>query len=451
MSEPFVVAHITDLHIGAHSDQAWSALSKTLSELSPSLIIISGDITDSNEDHNFRFFLNWLKGAISPNDSTTAHGLRFGEEFSNKTFIVPGNHDYFLNQYVSLQTERSNYYKVFLQEHLPKWRYIDGEDRPGIFLLGLDSSKSMSVAKGEVDKSDLESIREWSDQGRRGLLMKDGHHLGLSKITSRAEAIKRFNEAYKILVLHHYLFLPKSRGNEPYMILQNNHEVLAQITTDDFDMVVSGHDHQNVFDDPKYDNLLDQRAIRRFARMYCIRQFGVRRPPVYYTDQNLHLVKRSWRCAIDYIRKGYESFEDTVLPGIYRFDGQTIDQKLIKRGRKDFVIFDLSDLRLKGIVQKVASMIEREIRDVLQRRTMIQCIAPSATKSGEECNGFFIYKFHRDRRIDVEPYLLSQDESQFVRESGSKKSYILSRPIDLFHSKVYQELEKSGAVPGIYE
>jgi len=251
MSESFVVAHITDLHIGSHSDRAWSALSKALVELAPNLIIVTGDITDSNEEHNYRFFLNWLKDAVSPNDSTPAHGLRLGEKFSNKTFIVPGNHDYFISKYVFLQTKRSNYYKVFQKETLPKWQYVGGEGRPGIFLLGLDSSKRMSVAKGEVDNSDLESIRKWCDQGRHGLLMKDGHYLGLSEITSHEDAAKQFSQAYKILVLHHYLFLPKSRGNEPFMILQNYHEVLAQITTDDFDMVVSGHDHQNVFDDPK--------------------------------------------------------------------------------------------------------------------------------------------------------------------------------------------------------
>lgn len=446
MPDSFVVAHITDLHIGSHSDQAWSALSKALSELSPNLVIVSGDITDSNELHNFRFFLDWLKDAISPDDSTVAHGLRLGEDFANKVFVVPGNHDYYLHEYVSLQSKRSNYYKVFQKDVLPKWQYVDGGDRPGLFLLGLDSSKSMSIAKGDVEKVDLEQIRKWCDQGRHGLLKKDGSYLGLPTITTREDAAKRFTEAYKILVLHHYLFLPKSRGAEPFMTLDNYHEVLAQITTDDFDMVVSGHDHQNVFDDPKYDNLLDERSIRRFARMYCVRQLGIRRPAAYVTDERNHLLKRSWRFAIDYIRSKWEAFEDNVLQKIYRVDGKTLDQKLIKRGHKDFVIFDLSDRHLKGLVQRVASVFEQEIRTILQRRTMIQCVAPSTTKSDEDCNGFFAYHFQKGRRVDIEPYFLSQDKSQFVRDRDGTKSYSLSKPMDLFASKVFTELEKSGAV-----
>ncbi len=446
MPESFVVAHITDLHIGSQSDEAWGALSKALSELSPNLIIISGDITDNNEEYNYRFFLDWLKDAISPNDHTPAHGLRLGEKFANKVFIVPGNHDYFLNQYVHLQSERSNYYNVFQKEILPKWQYMDGEDRPGVFILGLDSSKSMSIANGQVNKSDLELIRKWCDQGRNGLLKKDGFYLGLSTIVTHEEATKRFTEAYKILVLHHYLFLPKSRGTEPSMILENCHEVLAQIAIDDFDMVVSGHDHQNVCDDPKYDNLFDDRAIRRFARMYCVRQFGIRRPPVYVTDQKDRLLKQSWRIAIDFIRKRQESLEylkDNFLSKIYRFDGKTIDQKQIKRGRNDFIVYDLSDPAKKKFVEKVALKVELEIRTVLQRRSMVQCIAPSATKAEEEYNGFFVYHFHRKRTVEIESYFLSQDKSQFICDKDSRKSYALSKQTrDLFSSEEYLEMEE---------
>ena len=442
---PFCIAHVTDLHVGEHDDLIWEALSRKLNEIDPDLYIVTGDITEANNELHYRLFIDWVKDAISTDAQSKAHGLRLGERYSEKFIVVPGNHDYFVNKAVRIQSGSSLFYNYFPNIKLPEWTYKN-KNGQGVFIVQLDSSESLCIANGGIRDSDLESIRKWCDQGRHGKLKKDGCFLGDTSIGSREEAIDAFVNSYKVLVIHHYLFLPRSRDREPQMELKNSGEVLAQITTDDFDLVLSGHDHTNVYDDPSYDHLLDKRAIRRFAQMYCVRQLGVRRPPVYVTDQNGHFLKKSWRLAVDYLRGLTETCEDKFITKVYRIGGLTIDQKVIRRGIRDFIRIDLRDGRLKKVVSRIAELIEKEISRVLNRRNLVNCVAPSAIKEREKYNGFFVYTLNRDRRIGITPYYYCGETRDFVTDESDFRLFSLGNPLNLFTTDAYEVLRSEGVL-----
>lgn len=447
-SDGLKIAHITDLHIGKHDDKVWERLTECLHDVDADFYVFSGDITDGNDWSHYRLFLDWLRTSTSTHASKNAHGLNLGNDISSRVFMVPGNHDYY-QQLIPKQGKKgsSDFFTIFPDERLPQWKVFTRDDAPAIFVVGLDSSKESTIANGEVEKTDLELIRKWSDQGRHGCLVKKGDHLGIPGLSDSKKAAELFRSAYKILVIHHYVFMPRARGREPLMVLDNAHEVLAQVAIDDFDMVLSGHDHRNIFDDPKYDHLLDERALRRFARMYCVRQVGVRCPPVYEVDQKGRLLKRNCRIALDYLRSVPEKLVDKFGTKIFRLGNLTIVQKLIKRGTRDFLSVDLSAGQLKSAVKKIAGIVEDEISSALSRRSMVNALAPSATKEGEEIRGFFVYEFGKGRVVTVKPFYETSG-GVFRQDEEATQEYSVGRPLDLFKTKAYRVLKDMGVIGG---
>ncbi|REG48567.1 calcineurin-like phosphoesterase family protein [Paraburkholderia sp. BL6669N2] len=443
MPNPLIVAHITDLHVGDHSDAIWSALSDALTQLQPNFIVVSGDITERNTEHDFTYFLNWLKNSISLKNNSPAHGLRLGEGYFEKVVCVPGNHDYFRS--VNVQGDKSAYFDVFVDAKFPHWRYIENNDGPSIFLVALDSSKPNTIANGEIEVDDLLTVKEWTEQARHGLLQSpDGALLGRN--FTRDEAISLYNNSIKILVLHHYLYFPRARGKERRMQLKRTDRILAQIASDDFDVVLSGHDHRDIVDDPKYDNLLDERAVRRFARNYCMRQLGVTIRPTYFVDESNKLLKRSLRLALMYFGGRLNHIQDFITEHGFQYNGLDLQQQNTRRGVKDFISYDLSDPEKKKAVKTLATLLEDKIGSTLRSRTMLHCTAPSATKAREKSNGFYVYRCADDRAIVVEPYYFSHETGMFSANDEAAHEYSLRKATDLFKTEAFEELRRLGLI-----
>ncbi|MEC9491104.1 metallophosphoesterase family protein [Flexistipes sp.] len=440
------VAHLSDLHVGGHSWHIWEALTRKLISLNPDLYVISGDISESNEEYSLQFVLSWLKGAISPFDTNKAFGLRLGENFSNKVIIIPGNHDYYTSNGSPFQLPKGdpkvNYYNVFKRHKLPRWHFCSNGKDVSAYIIALESPGEKSIANGYVEKNDLELVRKWTDQGRHGNLKKDGLFLGIDGLNSEEEAANLFNRSYKIIVLHHFLYLPKAYGKQPFMSLTNAHEVLGQIVSDDFDMVLAGHDHHDVFSSQKYQDLLDHRAIRRFARMYCVRQLGIKRPPVYHIDKNNNkLLPKTLRIAIEYVKSKAEGMDDVAATKFYRFKGITLAERSIKKGYKEFLKVDLSDSQVRKTLDEIAGVVNDEIRSVLKNRKLINSVAATATKKNSRENGFYIYQIDGSRNIQCHSYYYNIDSKEF--ENNGVESCSLSRPLDLFDTHAYEKLKKA--------
>ena len=72
------IAHLSDLHFGAHDPNIVAATEAWLCEQQPDLVIISGDFTQRAKDYQFREASAYVKRLRSA-------GLRI--------LAVPGNHD----------------------------------------------------------------------------------------------------------------------------------------------------------------------------------------------------------------------------------------------------------------------------------------------------------------------------------------------------------------------
>ena len=291
MNNNFRIAHISDMHIGAHSDEAWRALTKAIENSKPDLIVISGDLSESNSESDMENACTWITGEIKSRASMPRFGLNCGENYRDKVVVVPGNHDYFFGDIRRLQRGKSSdindlqFNRVFDIESYPNWRFIDRGNSPGIYIVSIDSAKELSIANGIVEKSVLEAMRKWSDKARHGTLQRNQKLLGVDGL-SEDVAVNKYREAYKILVLHHYAVAPNIVGSQPLMTIDNSYALLGQITADNFDLILSGHDHLGFVDSSSYASILEPRAMARFARMHCIRRLGIRKPPVYEVDEN---------------------------------------------------------------------------------------------------------------------------------------------------------------------
>jgi len=372
------------------------------------------------------------------------------EKYRDKVVVVPGNHDYFYGETIRLQRSKNSdlndrqFSRVFDVENYPNWRFIDREDSPGVFIVSIDSAKELSIANGVVEKTVLEKIRKWGDKARHGILHKNLELLGISGL-SKSDAVDKYRKAYKILVLHHYVAPPNIIGNQPFMTIDNSHELLGQITADNFDLVLSGHDHLGYVDSASYASILDPRAMTRFARMHCIRRLGLKKPPVYEVDENNRMLSKAKRIAIDFWNRFVSDGEDEIKK-IHRNDGVTPVKRTIRRGYNEFVKYDLKNRETKKILDRMAEKIENEMEDILNDRNIINAIGYSATSVNEETNGFFMFEINddteRNSEISSSRWVYNSMKSEF--EEKGTRNLSISQPLDLFEGNLFQLMKDNG-------
>tara|TARA_R110000737_G_scaffold245209_2_gene255955 strand:- start:103 stop:828 length:726 start_codon:yes stop_codon:yes gene_type:complete len=229
------------------------------------------------------------------------------------------------------------------------------------------------------------------------------------------------------------------------MTVDNSHELLGQITADNFDIVLSGHDHLGLVDSASYASLLEPRAMTRFARMHCIRRLGIRKPPVYELDENSRLLTKSMRIAIDFWNRCVIKVEDQIQ-NLHRNDGLTPVRRTIKRGYKEFIKHDLKNRETRNKLQKLADKIENEMEDILSDRNIVNAIGYSATAEEEERKGFFTFEFaegnERGNEVASSRWVFNSSTSEF--EQKPSKNLSISQPLDLFESELYKLMQDGG-------
>lgn len=447
------IAHITDLHLGAHSDDAWRALTEKLNEINPTVFVFSGDFTENNDLIHFQRFLDWLRDEISVSDSTARFGLRLGDNYDQRAFLVPGNHDYF-ERSISFNSGTAGivglktcFTDVFPKNKLPSWSFLDRGKDPSIFIVALDSNmKQNTVAVGLVSNEDLKQIEEWCERARHGQLKKEAFLLGCGSLKNQQEAIKSFKRAIKILVLHHYIILPTARDAEWHMGLENARDVLVRAAVDDFDIILCGHDHHDYVECYSYLTALDKRAVRRFARMYCIRQCGQRTTSVYELDaKNGKMFSRSMRIAIDFLRTKLEVIEESLCTRKYFGFGLQIDQFHRKKGIREFIRIDIRGTPLRDALGKIAAVVEEEMETIMKKRSLIHGMSPSALKKNEITKGFNLLTVEKDRRVKIEKYRMDMN-GDFCIKVEEIKSYDIPTPADYFSNHAYKILREKNLV-----
>ncbi|WP_303827479.1 metallophosphoesterase family protein [Asticcacaulis taihuensis] len=188
------IAHISDLHFGAHDPAVLEALVAHLIEAGPHLVIASGDITQSATEAEF------------------AAARAFFDALPMEVFVIPGNHDL-----PGLDLTR------FLNPFGRYKRHLIDELNP-------------ELAAGPVHIKGINTARR--------ILPHWNWANGAVSAKQRREIARTFEAAtapWRILVLHHPLMSPKEFPLD--VAVFNKRPLLETISEQRIDIVLAGHQH----------------------------------------------------------------------------------------------------------------------------------------------------------------------------------------------------------------
>src|SRR5687768_5836498 len=154
------LAHLSDLHFGAHDPKLVDAVARRMDEEKPDLVVISGDFTQRARTEQFKEACRFLDQ------------LR---ESGHEVLAIPGNHDVPLYDVLRRFLSPLTRYKRFIEDTLCPFHEL-----PGVALLGINTARSFTFSDGRISHEQMAFIRE---------------------TFSRTDP-----SAFRILVTHHPLF-----------------------------------------------------------------------------------------------------------------------------------------------------------------------------------------------------------------------------------------------------
>ncbi len=134
------IAHLSDIHFGAHDPKIVEATEAWLQERRPDLIIISGDFTQRAQINQFRqasAYLNRLRAA----------GFR--------TLVVPGNHDVPLYDVFTRFAAPLHRYKKYIAKDLFPWFENDE-----VAVLGINTARSLTIKDGRINHDQIKILQD---------------------------------------------------------------------------------------------------------------------------------------------------------------------------------------------------------------------------------------------------------------------------------------------------
>src|SRR4051812_6733052 len=190
------LVHLSDLHFGAHDERMVEAVDASIDQLSPDLIVVSGDFTQRARTEQF-------EGAC-----------RFLEQLRDRgheVLGVPGNHDVPLYDVLRRFLSPLTRYRRFIDETLCPFFEL-----PGVAVLGINTARSLTFKDGRISESQVEFIRE--------------------------TFARTPTEAVRILVTHHPLFAV-AVGDEVERAIGRQELALAAIKGAGVDILPAGPPH----------------------------------------------------------------------------------------------------------------------------------------------------------------------------------------------------------------
>lgn len=129
------IAHLSDIHFGAHDPRIVAATEEWLLQHKPDLIVISGDLTQRAKVEQFREASEYLRR------------LRSG---GFATLVVPGNHDVPLYDVFARFAAPLDRYKRFIDDDLCPWFENDE-----IAVLGINTARSLTIKDGRINREQI--------------------------------------------------------------------------------------------------------------------------------------------------------------------------------------------------------------------------------------------------------------------------------------------------------
>jgi 3',5'-cyclic AMP phosphodiesterase CpdA len=198
LSLPQTIAHISDLHFGRLDAPVAEALAADLTGDPPTLLVVSGDLTQRARHGQFAAAAEYLKRLPMPQ------------------LVVPGNHDVPLwNLLRRFFKPMGRYRSMISREPNPVWR----NDR--LIVMGINTARSFTQMSGWISAEQIATVQR--------------------TLTGVGP------EVCKVLVTHHP-FIPTPRYPEGN-ILRGAARSLAELERCGVDVVLAGHLHLAYHDD----------------------------------------------------------------------------------------------------------------------------------------------------------------------------------------------------------
>src|SRR3954465_5075455 len=137
---PARIAHLSDIHFGAHDPAVVAASEAWLAEHRPDLVIVSGDLTQRARIGQFRQARAWL-----PRLREAGHPL----------LVVPGNHDVPLYDVATRFTAPLHRYKHYISHDLCPW-FEDAH----VAVLGITTARPLTFKSGRINREQMALIEE---------------------------------------------------------------------------------------------------------------------------------------------------------------------------------------------------------------------------------------------------------------------------------------------------
>ena len=194
------IAHLSDLHFGAHDPAVVAGAEAWLAEARPDLVVISGDFTQRARNEEYRAAAAFL-------DRIEAQGLA--------TLAVPGNHDVPLYDVIRRFTRPLHRYRRYIDDDLCPWFESDA-----LAVLGINTARSLTFKDGRISHEQMAIIRD------------------------RFRDVPK--ERTRILATHHPLFaMPIGEAGEPSEAVGRHGEALQAIADAGVHILLAGHFHRS--------------------------------------------------------------------------------------------------------------------------------------------------------------------------------------------------------------
>lgn len=207
------IAHISDLHFGTEQPELTEALRAELTAEPPSLVVISGDLTQRARGRQFAAAQAYLATLPGPQ------------------LIVPGNHDVPLFDVARRLLAPLVRYRRFIAAELdPVY-----EDRE-LFVAGINTARSLTWKSGRISTEQIEAL-----------------HVRLAATCAR----------FKVVVTHHPFIPPPGVGSEKARIDLVGRAAHAMHVLDagGVDLLLAGHLHHGYTGDTRTQYPAAHRAI----------------------------------------------------------------------------------------------------------------------------------------------------------------------------------------------
>jgi 3',5'-cyclic AMP phosphodiesterase CpdA len=192
------IAHLSDLHFGAHDEGLAAGLAEEVNARGPGLVVVSGDFTQVGsqaEFHAARTFIDTLTAPV---------------------FAVPGNHDIPERQLLRRFLDPYGLYRQFINPDLEPFIVMEG-----IALGGIKTTRRMRLeldwSHGSISRGQLDTLHGRFD-------------------TARVHTVR-------IVVAHHPLLVPEGPMTVPLRRVDRADRALARFANMGVRMVLSGHFH----------------------------------------------------------------------------------------------------------------------------------------------------------------------------------------------------------------